>query len=314
MISSRVRYNLGRRSRDSAKSIPKPADIKCRLKKKYKKINIGYWSDVHIAMGEREDEAHLAPKLGINYTELCQLDYTIETNESDEGLLYNYRIVFNHSNPHSILQKVKGLDKDLTVYLEPWEFDDRYDYDVEFEAITENNDYSKNFYDEIENLESLLTLEVPNLKLQDILYRQIFISIIGTLETYLASSFINRTFDSNENLKRFICSHPEFKNQKFEIREIFDKYDEIENIAQKVMLDTIYHNLPIVRNMYRDTFKINFPDFSEIYKSVLTRHDLVHRNGFTKGGNKFEIKKDDINQLMNNVKSFVRKLVTELEE
>lgn len=275
---------------------------------------MGYWSDVHIAMGEREDEAHLAPKLGITFTELCQLDYTIETDESDEGLLYNYRIVFNHSNPQSILQKIKGLDKDLTVYLEPWEFDDSYDYDVEFEAITENNDYSKNFYDEIENLESLLTLEVPNLKLQDILYRQIFISIIGTLETYLASAFINRTFDSEENLKRFIGSHPEFKNQKFEIREIFDKYDEIENIAQKVMLDTIYHNLPIIRNMYRDTFKINFPDFSEIYKSVLTRHDLVHRNGFTKEGHKVEIKKDDINQLMNNVKSFVRKLVTELEK
>jgi len=275
---------------------------------------MGYWSDIQIAMGEREDEAHLAPKLGISYIELCQLDYEIETDESDEGLLYNYRIVFNENNPKSILEKIKGLDKNLNVYLNPWEFDDEYDYDFEFEAITENNNYSKNFYDEIENLESLLTLEVPNLKLQDTLYRQIFISIIGTLETYLASAFINRTVDSYENLKRFIGSHPEFKNQKFEIRDIFDKYDEIENIAQKVMLDTIYHNLPIVRNMYRDTFKINFPDFSEIYKSVLTRHDLVHRNGFTKNGQKVEIKKEDINQLMNNVKSFVRKLVTELEK
>jgi hypothetical protein len=275
---------------------------------------MGYWSDVHIAMGERENEAHLAPKLGITYTELCQLDYTIETDESDEGLLYNYRIVFNPNNPQSILQQIRGLDKDFNVYLDPWEFDDEYDYDFEFEAITENNDYSKNFYDEIENLESLLTVELPNLKLQETLYRQIFISIIGTLETYLASAFINRTFDSDENLKRFIYSHPEFKNQKFEIREIFDKYDKIENIAQKVMLDTIYHNLPIVRNMYRDTFKINFPDFSEIYKSVFRRHDLVHRNGFTKEGQKVEIKKDDISQLMNNVKSFIKKLVKELEK
>jgi hypothetical protein len=275
---------------------------------------MGYWSDVQIAMGERENEAHLAPKLGITYTELCQLDYTIETDESDEGLLYNYRIVFNQNNPKSILEKIKGLDKDLNVYLDPWEFDDEFDYDFEFEAITENNDYSKNFYDEIANLESLLTLDVPTTKLENILYRQIFISIIGTLETYLSSAFINRTFDSEDNLKRFICSHPEFKNQKFEIREIFDKYDEIETIAQKVMLDTIYHNLPIVRNMYRDTFNINFPNFSEIYKAVLIRHDLVHRNGFTKDGHQVEITKEDINQLMNDVKGFVRKLVTELEK
>lgn len=217
---------------------------------------MGYWSDVQIAMGERENEAHLAPKLGITYTELCQLDYTIETDESDEGLLYNYRIVFNQNNPKSILEKIKGLDKNLNVYLDPWEFNDEFDYDFEFEAITENNDYTKNFYDEIANLESLLTLDVPTTELKNILYRQIFISIIGTLETYLSSAFINRTFDSEDNLKRFICSHPEFKNQKFEIREIFDKYDEIETIAQKVMLDTIYHNLPIVRNMYKDTFNI----------------------------------------------------------
>ena len=275
---------------------------------------MGYWKDIQIAMDERENEAHLAPKLGITYTELCQLDYTIETDESDDGLLYNYRIVFNKNNPKSILDKIKGLDKDLNVYLDPWEFDDEFDYDFEFEAITENNDYSKNFYDEIQNLESLLTLDVPTLELKNILYRQIFISIIGTLETYLSSAFINRTFDSQENLRRFICSHPEFKNQKFEIREIFDKYDEIENIAQKVMLDTIYHNLPIVRNMYRDTFNINFPNFSEIYQAVLIRHDLVHRNGFTKDGDQVVIKKEDINQLINNVKSFVRKLVTELEK
>lgn len=275
---------------------------------------MGYWSDVHIAMQERENEAHLAPKLGISYVELCELDYQIETDESDEGLLYNYRIVFNENNPKSILDKIKGLDKNLNVYLNPWEFDDELDYDLEFEAITENNDYSKNFYSEIEKIESLLTLEISNSDIQNTLFRQIFISVISTLETYLSSSFINRTFNSEENLHRFVCTHPEFKNQKFELNQIFEKYDEIENIAQKVMLDTIYHNLPVVRNMYRDTFNISFPDFSEIYKAVLKRHDLVHRNGFTKDGEQVEVNKGVINELINNVKGFVRKLVTELEK
>lgn len=275
---------------------------------------MGYWSDVQIAMGEREDEAHLAPKLGITYIELCQLDYEIETDESDEGLLYNYRIVFKENNPTSILEKIKGLDKNLNVYLNPWEFDDELDYDLEFEAIIENNDYSKSFYSEIEKIESLLTLEIPNPDIQNTLYRQIYISVISTLETYLSSSFINRTFDSEDNLKRFVSTHPEFKNRKFEFSQIFEQFDEIENIVQKVMLDTIYHNLPIVRNMYRDTFNISFPDFSEIYKAVLKRHDLVHRNGFTKEGKIVEVNKGVINELINNVKNFIRKLVTELEK
>ncbi len=275
---------------------------------------MGYWSDVQIIMGERENEAHLAPKLGISYVELCQLDYEIETDESDDGLLYNYRIVFNENNPKSILDKIKGLDKNMNVYLNPWEFDDQLDYDLEFEAITENNDYSNNFYSEIVKIESLLTLEISNSDIQQTLFRQIFISVISTLETYLSSSFINRTFNSEENLQRFVSTHPEFKNQKFELNQIFEKYDEIESIAQKVMLDTIYHNLPVVRNMYRDTFNISFPDFSEIYKAVLKRHDLVHRNGFTKEGDQVEVNKGVINELINNVKGFIRKLVTELEK
>jgi hypothetical protein len=275
---------------------------------------MGYWSDVHIAMGERQDEAHLAPKLAITYAELCQLEYEIETDESDEGFIYNYRIVFNQNNPKHILDKVKGLDKNLNVYLDPWEFDDEHEYDFEFEAIIENNEYSKNFYQEIKNISSLLTLDISSSHIKETLYRQIYISVISTLETYLSSAFINRTFESKEYFQRFVYTHPEFKNRKFELSEIFDKYDEIENIAQKVMLDTIYHNLPIVRNMYRDTFNISFPDFSEIYKGVLTRHDLVHRNGFTKEGEPVEMNKGTINELINNVKSFVRKLVTELEK
>ena len=176
-----------------------------------KKTTMGYWSDVQIAMGERESEAHLAPKLGITYVELCQLDYEIETDESDEGLIYNYRIVFNQNNPKSILNKIKGLDKNLNVYLDPWEFDDEHEYDYEFEAITENNDYSKSFYEELKNIESLLTLEVTTSKIKETLYRQIFISVISTLETYLSSSFINRTLDSEDNFQRFISTHPEFK-------------------------------------------------------------------------------------------------------
>ena len=66
--------------------------------------------------------------------------------------------------------------------------------------------------------------------------------------------------------------------------------------------------------MYRDTFNINFSNFSEIYQAVLVRHNLVHRNGFTKEGDQVIINKKEINQLISNVKSFVRKLVTELEK
>lgn len=78
------------------------------------------------------------------------------------------------------------------------------------------------------------------------------------------------------------------------------------------MLDTIYHNLPIVRSMFVNTFNIAFPPISEVYKAVLTRHDLVHRNGFTKDGEPIIIQEENIRVLIKDVKYFVHKLSTEL--
>jgi hypothetical protein len=274
---------------------------------------MGYWSEIHIVMGEREDEEHLAPKLGITYVELCQLDYEIETDESDDGLIYNYRIVFDENNPKSILDKIQGIDAHRTIYMSPWEFDDNHEYAEEFKAIIENSEYLNSFTENIKNLELLLNIDVSKTSLKEILHRQIYISVISTLETFLSSSFINLTFDSDENLKRFVETHPDFKNRKFELSEIFEKHKSIEDIAQKIMLDTIYHNLPVVRNMFRDTFLITFPDFSKIYKAVLTRHDLVHRNGYNKDEELAIINGTIIKELIKNVKDFVHRLSIELK-
>lgn len=273
---------------------------------------MGYWSEVDIAMREREDEQHLASKFGISYVELCQLDYVIETDESDDGVIYNYRIVFNERNPKSILEKISGLDSNNTVNMSPWEFDDDHEYTEEFEAIIENSEYLNDFNTNIGNLESLLTIPTT-VALKEILHRQIYISIISTLETFLSSSFINLTFESEDNFKRFVQTHPDFRHQKFELREIFEKQEKLNEIAQKVMLDTIYHNLPTVRNMFVDTFNITFPDISSVYKAVLTRHDLVHRNGFTKEEEPVIVNEDNIKTLIKDVKDFVHKLSLELK-
>jgi len=272
---------------------------------------MGYWSEVDIAMREREDQQHLASKFGISYVELCQLDYEIETDESDDGVIYNYRIVFNERNPKSILQKISGLKSNNTVYMSTWEYDDDHEYTEEFEAIIENSEYLNDFNTNINNLELLLTIPTT-ITLKEILQRQIYISIISTLETFLSSSFINLTFDSEDNFKRFVQTHPYFKNQKFELREIFEKQEKLKEIAQKIMLDTIYHNLPTVRNMFVDTFNIKFPDIANVYKAVLTRHDLVHRNGFTKDKEPVIVNEENIKNLIKEVKDFVHKLSIEL--
>jgi hypothetical protein len=274
---------------------------------------MGYWKEVAIRMQESDDDRHLADKLGISFEELCQTDYEIDTDESSDGLIYGYRIVFSEDSPKSILDKIERLEDGRTVRLEPWEFDQDYDYEEQFEAITDNQDFLQKFKDELENLKSLSSLTTPDSKTKDILNRQIFISVIGTMETFLSDAFINLTFDNEDYFKNFIETHPEFKKQNFELREIYKEYDKLEETAKRVMLDTIYHNLPTVSQMFADTFKIEFPSIKEVYELVLKRHDLVHRNGKTKDGNPVVTDDNAINNLMEKVTKFVDEIATILK-
>jgi hypothetical protein len=274
---------------------------------------MGHWKEIAIEMQEQESDRRLADLLGITYDELAELDYEIETDQSKDGLIYNYRIEFDVENsPKHILSKIKNLKDGCRVYFQPWDFDEEYDYDEQYEAITENKDYLQKFKDEIANLQALNSLKIPDEDLKAILHRQLFISVIGTMETFLADAFINLTNDNEEFLKNFIETHPEFKKRKFKLREVFEEYAKIKETAKKVMLDTIYHNLPSVSQMFADTFKIDFPSIKEVYKYVLKRHDLVHRNGKTKEGEAVVTDETAINELISKVTHFVIEIATKL--
>ena len=245
---------------------------------------MGRAKELWMEMQEQEDDRRIAKILEISYDDLMELEYEIETDQSKDGLIYNYRIEFSEDSPKEILEKISRLEDGCRVYLQPWELDEEYDYDEQFDAITENKEFVQKYKDEIANLEVLTHLKMPDEVLKAVLNRQMFIGIIGTMETFLADVFINLTFDNDKYFRNFIETHPEFQKRKFELKEIFEQSDKLKETAKKVMLDTIYHNLPTVREMYRDTFEIDFPKIKEAYEYVLKRHDLVHRNGKTKEG------------------------------
>jgi len=274
---------------------------------------MGYWKEIAIEMQEQEQDRRLAEILGITYDELLELDYEVETDKSRDDLIYNYRIEFNPENSSKdILNKIKDLQDGCRVYIQRWELDEEYDYDEQYDAIVENKEYLEKFRFELNNLEALNSLKIPDEVLLAILHRQLFISVIGAMETFLSDAFINLTDENHEYFKNFIKTHPDFKKRKFELREIFEEYENIKVTAKKVMLDTIYHNLPTVSQMYKDTFEIEFPEIKPIYQFVLKRHDLVHRNGKTKEGDIIETDEKAIQDLIDEMRIFVNEICAKL--
>ena len=51
-----------------------------------------------------------------------------------------------------------------------------------------------------------------------------------------------------------------------------------------------------------------------MYKYVLKRHDLVHRNGKTKEGELVEVRKEELNLLIFELTEFVKKIQSLIEE
>lgn len=158
-----------------------------------------------------------------------------------------------------------------------------------------NTNYFIVFSENIKNIKELNTLsDLTKHNVKEHMKNMLFANVITSMETYLSDAFINTVKSDKKFLRQFVETFDNFKKEKFELQEIFNYYDNINEKATKAMLDVIYHDLPKVKGMYADTLNVNLPDLSNIYKAVLKRHDFVHRNGKTKDGEKHTIESADI--------------------
>lgn len=187
-------------------------------------------------------------------------------------------------------------------------------YEDQYEAIASNTLFFETFKSEIENLKELNKITISNVSTDKTLRRQIFTGVIASMETYLSDAFINTTLNSKEFTKKFVGTFHDFKERPIPLNELFDYHEKIETICKQAMLDVIYHNLPKVKGMYKDTLGVDLGDIGTAYKAVLTRHDLVHRNGKTKEGVEVVIDSIIIDQLITDIEAFIGNIDKQIEE
>ncbi len=164
----------------------------------------------------------------------------------------------------------------------------------------------RQFLDGILSIETLNNTGTLKPSLEQPLRYMLYANVITCLETYLSDAFITTVKHDEKLLRRFVETFHDFKDEKFSLAEIFARYDSIHEFAVTSMASVIYHNLPKVSGMYRDTLGIQFPkDLKSLYKAVLVRHDIVHRNGKDKTGKFHSVSANDIDTLLIDVKVFV---------
>jgi hypothetical protein len=68
---------------------------------------------------EREQAEAVAAALGIAPSDLQELDWTIESHESEDGVLYGYNVYFGEGSDPEILAGIQGLTDGRWVRIGP---------------------------------------------------------------------------------------------------------------------------------------------------------------------------------------------------
>lgn len=138
-------------------------------------------------------------------------------------------------------------------------------------------------------------------------YRMIFTSVITALETYFSDAFFKLVINNDVLIEKLILSNPEFNKRQYALSEVIEWQKNIQKkVTDYLYNNIVWHNLAKVSNIYKDVLGIDFPDdISKLHKAVSIRHDLVHRNGRTKSGAIHKLEKQDLLDLISDVKGLV---------
>ncbi|ENP8324489.1 hypothetical protein M2G54_22145 [Vibrio vulnificus] len=173
-------------------------------------------------------------------------------------------------------------------------------------SISENKEFHNTFLQATFEIESLSEAKLIDRRLQTQMNRLLYSNVITALETYLSDALFNIVMSNPDLIQKVIETSPEFKNQKFDLSDIYKKYSSLESLASEYLVNIIYHNISKVSQIYKSVLGVNFPKkLSPIYKAITIRHDIIHRNGKDKNGQSIILDKGDVHQLLQDVRAFV---------
>jgi hypothetical protein len=96
------------------------------------------------------------------------------------------------------------------------------------------------------------------------------------------------------------------------LNEILDNPDVVIVKTRKYLAGLLYHNLAKIGVLYKLALGVDIlPDQAQkdrLFKAVLARHDIVHRNGKDKSGNLIDLPTTHVVSTLDDVRNFVENI------
>lgn len=168
-----------------------------------------------------------------------------------------------------------------------------------------NEDYYMAFNSSI--VEIKLLLQDKNIIRNLTIRKLIFTNIITVLETYFCDHLITEV-NKHERLQvRLVEKSNIFKKIKIEKRDIFKVKENLKKEIIDELNQISFHSLKQVIPMFKNVLEIDFSkELKTLPKAIVKRHDIVHRNGKNKDGDKTEVTIDNLTSLISEVQNIVK--------
>ena len=252
----------------------------------------------------------LADCLEVNVEYLEEMDPEIHENTGSSGeMVYDYYFYIPEGTHADILDGTGWTEGELINGIPLSVFQDE-EIDEYEHWISQFTKAFEVFHRSLTDIENLLLVQVENEVEKKYLWL-LYANLITTLEAYLNDVFAHRAMGCEKYIRNMFERTGVFAHDKMKVRDLYKRYEEKEGIVLKYLQGISWHDIVKVEKLFKGVLGIKLTgDLVFVKEAVIKRHDIVHRNGFTKQGKEVEIKKNDITKL----KDKIVLLVEEVEE
>ncbi|QIB50362.1 hypothetical protein [Pseudomonas sp. OIL-1] len=191
------------------------------------------------------------------------------------------------------------------------------EWKAELEWLKENgsSNIHKFFLDELNALKVMAESNLGHsTKMAFMLHSNIIVKMSYAYAVTLLESFLGDTLkalitEREEFLHNAIRNVEEVSKAKYSLADLAETDLSICDLALKHANEILFHNIPKVKKIYEQVIGVKLQlDISKISRITALRHDIVHRNGYSKYNEPINLNAQDFYQAIENIKEFTSSL------
>ena len=191
------------------------------------------------------------------------------------------------------------------------------EWEAELKWLKENgsSNIHKFFVDELDALKTMAESNLDNSSIMafmlhtNIVVKMSYAYAVTLLESFLGDTLKVLITEREDFLHNAIRNVEEISKAKYSLAQLAETDLNICNLTLKHATKILFHNIPKVKKVYEQVLDVKLQlDISKVSKITSLRHDIVHRNGYSKEKEPINLNAQDLYQAIEDIKEFTSAL------